>query len=95
MNQMGLTPELKALEAEIFKHRKVRRIGLIREAWAAYLDALEEPKLSTWEKFWAVVGRSSQAGRFNQGGILNLAEYEYYRTENGLMGLLRKKQGCK
>lgn len=38
---MKMSPELQALETEIFKGRKDRRIGLIREAWAAYMKTLE------------------------------------------------------
>ena len=38
-----MTPELKALENEIFKYRPARRIRLIREAWAAYMATLEPP----------------------------------------------------
>ena len=38
-----MTPELKALENEIFKSRSTRRIGRIREAWAAYMATLEPP----------------------------------------------------
>jgi len=40
---MNFTPELKLLETEIFKPRSRRRIGLIREAWAAYMATLEPP----------------------------------------------------
>ena len=42
-----MKPELKALEAEIFKGRKDRRIGLIRGAWAVYMKTLEP-----WWKRW-------------------------------------------
>jgi len=38
-----MTPELKALENEIFKPRSTRRISLIREAWAAYMATLDPP----------------------------------------------------
>uniref|UniRef100_A0A6H2A532 Uncharacterized protein n=2 Tax=viral metagenome TaxID=1070528 RepID=A0A6H2A532_9ZZZZ len=45
-----MTPELERLEHEIFKHRRVRRIGLIREAWAAYMKTLE-PKEPWWKRW--------------------------------------------
>jgi len=53
-----MTPELKALEVEIFPQRKTKRIHIteLQKAWAAYLETLEKP-VSTWERFWAVVSR--------------------------------------
>jgi len=53
---MSLTPELKALEMEIFKKRNNRRIKNIREAFAAYCRSLEGPKNQNlmgkiWEYF--------------------------------------------
>ena len=40
---INFSKELRELETEIFRYRKERRIGLIREAFAAYLKTLENP----------------------------------------------------
>lgn len=55
-----MTPELKALELEIFKKRKDRRIKNIREAFAAYCRSLEKPREPTWVRFWRHTFRGAE-----------------------------------
>ena len=48
-----MNEQLKALEKEIFKGRRDRRIGLIREAWAVYMKTLERP---WWKRCLKAIG---------------------------------------
>jgi len=58
-----MTPELKALEMEIFKNRKDRRIKNIREAFAAVCRSLEKPKKGVWDRVWPYLLR----GQYRRG----------------------------
>lgn len=61
-----MNEQLKALEAEIFKHRKTRRIGRIREAWAAYMKSLELAPCQLypwWKRLFKAIGEFLGASR--------------------------------